>query len=296
MYLLLTPTEDSVPSSLHHNTLFFKGLWQLELVSMKFEPLLHAWQALQQQTLAAQNAMVSQSYASGSGGATISRTKLAQQSKITSKPKDGALAEWDPSCRLCMLVGPNHCHHQVHAAGGAAAAASASASGAGSASKNDFGGLGKEPLLSLLFVTLPSACPAPITGAGAASAAPSSSPSTPTSASSGGFSGSLPSGSASPLVPGSVPLDSPLCWVNHRELSMLRWLREVGRSAQLLDVVDIDWANGVVTAWCNRTYVHYVRKCSGFAQVCLMDFEKLAVVAPPRSVVHLKTLRSVNIR
>lgn len=295
MYLLLSPTEDSVPSSLHHNTLFFKGLWQLELVSMKFEPLLHAWQSLQHQTLAAQNAMVSQSYASGSGGATISRTKLAQQSKITSKPKDGALAEWDPSCRLCMLAGPNHCHHQQHAAGGAAAAASVSAAGASGSKAGaiDFGGLGKEPLLALLFVTLPSACPAPITGAGAAGVAPSSSPSTPTSASPSGFGGALPS---SPLVPGSVPLDSPLSWVNHRDLSMLRWLREVGRSAQLLDVVDIDWSNGVVTAWANRTYVHYVRKCSGFAQVCLMDFEKLAVVAPPRSVVHLKTLRSVNIR
>jgi hypothetical protein len=51
-----------------------------------------------------------------------------------------------------------------------------------------------------------------------------------------------------------------------------------------------------VTAWINRTYVHYIRKCSSFAQVCLIDFEKLQVVTPPRSVVHLKTLRSFNIR
>lgn len=268
MYLLLSPTEDSLPTVLHHNSLFFKGLWQLELVSMKFESLLHAFHAQHVSHVSQQNATVSHSYVTG-GASGTSKTKLAQQAKISSK---SVLPEYDANCRLCALAGPNHLHHQQH--------------GSPPGSATSAQGIVKEPLLSLLFVTAPHACPMPASSF-AASGGSGSAPPTPTHA------GVTP---PAPLVPGSVPADSPLAWVNHRDMSMLRWLRDCGRGAQLLDVVDVDWSSGMVTAWVNRTYVHYVRKCSAFAQVCLLDFEKLTVVAPPRSVVHLKTIRSVNIR
>jgi hypothetical protein len=51
MYLLLTPLEDTTAEVLHHNTLFFIGLWQLELVSMKFESLLPAFASAAQASL-----------------------------------------------------------------------------------------------------------------------------------------------------------------------------------------------------------------------------------------------------
>ena len=281
MYLLLSPVEETPVSVLQHNSLFFKGLWQLELVSMKFEPLLHAYHAQASAHVAWQNQAVSNSYSAGSGAG--SKTKLAQQAKLAS-------ADFDANCCLCALAGPNHLHHHQH---GGAVGASASAAG---------GGAGKEPLLSLLFVTLPSACPTPINSTSSTSSTAAAAAAAPlsglplSSSSSAPVATAAASAVAAPLVPGSVPADSPLSWVNHRDLAMLRWLRSCGRCAQVLDVVDIDWSSGIVTAWANRTYVHYVRKCSAFAQVCLLDFEKLAVVAPPRSVVHLKTLRSVNIR
>jgi hypothetical protein len=267
--------EDSSMATLHHNTMFFKGLWQLELVSMKFEPLIGAMPQQAAAVRAALNSYTSHSYVSG-GASGTSRTKLAQQAKI-SNGSAATLPEFDWNCRLCTLAGPTHCHHQQHAAPGSTAATSHQ-------------GALREPLLSLLFVTLPSACPIPAGGPGASPA---------TAAALGSAAGPLfPALSpVSPsLQPGSVPADSPLAWINLRDIALLKWLRGTGRGAQVLDVVDVDWSQGTVTAWVNRTYVHYVRKCSAHAQVCLIDFERLAVIAPPRSVVHLKTLRSVNIR
>jgi hypothetical protein len=251
MYLVLAPSEDATPEVLSHNSLFFKSLWGLELVSMKFESLVHAFQNQAVATERELNALAQEA-----DTAAAENTKKTKTDKKPASPTP----DYDPSCRFCVVAGPHHYFHLSHSV-----ASTISAS--------------KEPLLSLLFVTLPSACPAPY-GASATTAAPG----TPTHA------------GPQQVVPGQVKSDSPLVWVNYREASMLNWLRACGRSAQVLDIVDIDWSTGIVTAWMNRTYVNYVRKCSSFAQVCVIDFEKLQVLAPPRSVVHLKTLRSVNIR
>ncbi len=97
-------------------------------------------------------------------------------------------------------------------------------------------------------------------------------------------------------MPGLVTSDSPLAWVNLRGRSLLRWLRAQGRAVQIVDVVDVDWASGTVTAWASRMYTTYVRKCSAYAQVAVLDSEGMRLLTMPRSVVHLKSLRSMNIR
>jgi hypothetical protein len=232
IFLLLCPLEDTLPTSpvMAHNALFFKGLWQLDFVSMKFESLLHAGSAQLAAARQVANHTVSHSYVSGAALGTKA-AKLAQQNKI-SKGKEAPLPEFDPACRLCQLAGPNHLHHQQHAAPGGGGVSSSAA---------------REPLLSLLFVTIPSACPTPISSApsekvklgptfhnGGApmgtAAGPVSKPPPPP-----------PASVAQALQPGSVPADSPLAWVNHRDVALLRWLRECGRGAQSTSIGPPVW-------------------------------------------------------
>ena len=265
MYLLLTPLEETLPEVMGHNTLFFKGLWQLELVSMKFEVLINgAWQNQVAKQRKEWLKIRSATSAPTSTGAPS--TPGADESSASNLP-------WDPTCRLCLATGPSHPHHSSH---GQQLSTS----------------IPKDALLSLLFITDPKYCPQPISSSSATSASTSPSPSIPPHSTTPPTVG--PSG---PFIPGSVSPDSPLSWLNLRGIEFQQFLHSCGRSVQLFDIVDFDWSSGIVTGWMNRTYVNYVRKkCSQYAQVCVIDFETLTVLTPPRSVVHLKTMRSMNIR
>lgn len=248
---------------LAHNAQFFKGLWQLELVSMKFEALIPAFAAQQAEHVAFIKRMHSDS--SDADADQVGKLKL-----------DPSLPAWDPTCALCALAGPNHPHHASHARSGAATSAAAAMHGSDCSPRDSF--------LTLLFVTDPRCCPPPYQPAAA------SAPSTPTH---GGSSTGTTSASVSPAT---VPPDSPLSWTNLRGGELLCWLRSQGRSAQLIDVVDVDWSSGMLTAWITRNYVNFVRKRSSYAQVAVLDFERMKLLTPTRSVVHLKTIRSMNIR
>lgn len=267
MYLLLTPLETTSPEVLAHNTLFFKGLWQLESISMKFEAIIG--QARERQRAAIQMAEETVSASTIGGAHSPSKSASALPAHLPT---------FDPACRLCSVAGPLHAHHQSHGPVPPAP---------------------KEPLLALLFVTAPQYCPTPPqqqqSALGATAVAANGAGTTTTMVTT-----TTTTGAPAGVPPGvDVPASSApsaTAWVHLRGVDLLRWLREAGRGAQLIDVVDIDWTSGIVTAWCNRTYVNYVRKCSSFAQVCIVDFEQMRVVAPPRSVVHLKATRSLNIR
>src|SRR5689334_907253 len=117
MYLLMSPSEDTPLPTLEHNALFMKGLWQLELASMKFESLLQFYGQWHSDVLEQQKKTNSAS-APLAGLNSSARAKLAQQAKISSgatKNKDpSSQVDFDSHCRLCALAGPMNAHHQTH--------------------------------------------------------------------------------------------------------------------------------------------------------------------------------------